>query len=91
MIIGMKPYISARYWLVFCFCLSAILSALEVSIVPYYQSSIYDRRLEEARAAMFKHYGFDNWKGTVTESGKAIQRLPVSADMFPPVSKKSIV
>lgn len=91
MTIGMKPHISARHWLAFCFSLSAILSALEVPIVPYFQSSIYDRRLEEARAAMSKHYGFDSWKGTVTESGKAIQRLPVSADMFPPVSKKSIV
>ena len=64
-----------KYCLVFSLCLSVLLVAQETF----------------EKASMFGHFRFDKWKGTVAEPGKAIQRLPIAADMFPSLWKKSIV
>ena len=81
-----------RYCLALLSCLSGFLIAQEISQQPILDGSVFvNQRMDKERAAMFEHFGFDKWKGTCVEQGKMIQRLPVSADMFPPVGKKSIV
>ena len=84
--------------LAFFLCLSALLAAQEGGIrplsigAPYRSSfSMVEERKALEKAAMFEHFGFDKWKGTCAEQGKSIQSLPISADMFPPLWKKSIV
>ena len=78
-------------------CLASFLVAQEISQQPmpdgnvFSQSSSVNQRMDHEKAAIFDHFGFDKWKGTCVEQGKLIQRLPVSADMFPPLWKKSIV
>ena len=87
-----------KYCLAIFLCLSALLAAQEsltrpVSIgAPYrFSFSTVEGRMALEKAAMFEHFGFDKWKGTCVEPCKTIQRLPISADMFPPLWKKSIV
>ena len=87
-----------KYCLAFFLCLSALIAAQEsltrpVSIsAPYrFSFSTVEGRMALEKAAMFEHFGFDKWKGTCVEPCKTIQRLPISADMFPPLWKKSIV
>jgi len=78
--------------------LSALLAAQESLTCPVsvdaparFSSSTVDERMAREKAAMFEYFHFDKWKGTCAEPGKSIQHLPVSADMFPPLWKKSIV
>lgn len=87
-----------KYCLAFFLCLSALLTAQEsltrhVSIgAPYrFSFSTVEEQMALEKAIMFKHFRLDEWKGTCTEPGKSIQRLPISADMFPPLWKRSIV
>lgn len=78
-------------------CLASFLVAQEISQQPMPGDNVFARpssvnqRMDHEKAAIFDHFAFDKWKGTCVEQGKLIQYLPVSADMFPPLWKKSIV
>ena len=97
MTFAMISHIGIKRCLMFFLWMSAILAAQEILQQPmpdgdiFFQSSSVNQRMDNEKAAIFNHFGFDKWKGTCVEQGKLIQRLPVSADMFPPLWKKSIV
>lgn len=97
MTFAMISHIGIKRCLMFLLWMSAILAAQEILQQPmpdgdiFFQSSSVNQRMDHEKAAIFEHFGFDKWKGTCVEQGKLIHRLPVSADMFPPLWKKSIV
>ena len=87
-----------KYCLAIFLCLSALLVAQDGKVrpaslyAPYrFSFSTFKEQMALEKAVMFEHFRFDKWKGTCVEPCKTIQRLPISADMFPPLWKKSIV
>ena len=86
-----------KHCLALLLCLTSFLIAQEMSqrSMPdgnvFSKSSSVNQRMDNEKAAIFEHFDFDKWKGICAEPGKTIQRLTISADMFPPLWKKSIV